>query len=35
MTNKIEITKENLEESCEGNYFSDDVVITTYNEEGE
>ena len=27
MTNKIEITKENLEESCEGNYFSDDVAV--------
>ena len=33
MTNKkdvlkyIQITKENLEESCEGNYFSDDVAV--------
>jgi len=27
MENKIEITKENLEESCEGNYFSDDVAV--------
>ena len=33
MRNKTEITKKNLEEFCEGNYFSDDVVITTYNEE--
>jgi hypothetical protein len=33
MTNKkdvlkyIQITRENLEESCEGNYFSDDVAV--------
>ena len=33
MTNKkdvlkyIQITKENLEESCDGNYFSDDVAV--------
>ena len=27
MRNKTEITKENLEEFCEGNYFSDDVAI--------
>jgi hypothetical protein len=33
MTNKkdvlkyIQITRKNLEESCEGNYFSDDVAV--------
>jgi hypothetical protein len=27
MRNKTEITKKNLEEFCEGNYFSDDVAI--------
>ena len=24
---KVEITKENLEESCDGDYFSDDVAV--------
>jgi len=41
MTNKkdvlkyIQITKENLEESCDGNYFSDDVAVKYDLQNGE
>ena len=30
MKNKIEITKENLEESCEGNIFSRMLLLNTF-----